>query len=236
MRNERQLKETSSLIDDDDRDDDAKRDEGSEHKRHLKMRGLAGTNYYDMNDFLAREHAVSVKFEYGAKDLGRELGASGADAPEDHRANVPLWWMDGALTPDHAFIDEPPGCLTEEFWKTLEAEDGAKIADLRSVNESYFGFGAAFVDALMRQEDDDGAMETSEGLNRALTKRWQELLLEACGRSDEGSKLERLLTREERVVWEAGRAPQLDYERWKYGRDTKVEATKVIQDAKRMRR
>ena len=101
------------MIDDDDRDDDAKRDEGSEHKRHLKMRGLAGTNYYDMNDFLAREHAVSVKFEYGAKDLGRELGASGADAPEDHRANVPLWWMDGALTPDHAFIDEPPGGLTE---------------------------------------------------------------------------------------------------------------------------
>ena len=122
--------------------------------------------YYDVNDFLAREHAVTVEFVDGASSLGPEVvgkrtthisnkpttpngDADGDDVPREHVARVPVWWLDGELCRD-LLIQET--CTREVFsddvFNKLEAENGAKILDLRSVNESYFGFAACVLSAL----------------------------------------------------------------------------------------
>ena len=64
--------------------------------------------YYDVNDFLAREHAVEVEFASGASTIAPEvLGTRAtrdsngrADVPKEHRALVPLWWLDGEMAND----------------------------------------------------------------------------------------------------------------------------------------
>jgi GINS complex subunit 3 len=214
-------------------------------------------SYYDVNDFLAREYAVSVTFTHGAAGgaLGREFGCErrvggvgdvdDGGVPAETTAKVPLWMLDGDLV-DKLEIAAVPECLSEAFWATLEAEDGAKIADLRTINESYFGFGRRFVEVAAKQlegdaddedyEEDDDVKRIREGLRRAFEKRWSEILVDACGRVEDARKVERTLTREERVLWDAGRASQVAYEKWRYGREAKTEASKLIQDSKRLKR
>ena len=213
--------------------------------------------YYDVNDFLAREHAVTVEFVDGASSLGPEVvgkrtthisnepttpngDADGDDVPREHVARVPVWWLDGELCRDLLIQDT---CAREVFsddvFNKLEAENGAKILDLRSVNESYFGFAACVLSALTIQNDDDEDLlelvgEFRKKIYKAYQKRWREALCESTGRlSDEGAKLERLLTREEREVWNAGREARREYEEYRYGRGGRVVANKLVIDAKR---
>ena len=223
------------------------------HSPTRANRGDMASEYYDMNDFLAREHAVEVEFEDGASSLGPEVMGTRAqisnsttprgdedDVPPEHIARVPVWWLDGELCRD-LLIQEAPEAFSDEVFNALEAENGAKILDLRRVNESYFGFAKCTLAALTKQNqgDEDGmenVRELREKIYRAYQKRWREALCESTGRlSDEGAKLERLLTREEREVWDAGREARRAYEEYRYGRGGRVVANKIVTDAKRRR-
>jgi GINS complex subunit 3 len=223
------------------------------HSSTRSNRGDMASEYYDVNDFLAREHAVTVEFEDGASSLGPEVMGTRAqisnsttprgdedDVPREHIARVPVWWLDGELCRD-LLIQEPPEAFSDEVFNALEAENGAKILDLRRVNESYFGFAKCALAALTKQnQGDEDAMENvrelREKIYRAYQKRWREALCESTGRlSDESAKLERLLTREEREVWDAGREARRAYEEYRYGRGGRVVANKIVTDAKRRR-
>ena len=74
-----------------------------------------------------------------------------------------------------------------------------------------------------------------EKVRRAFARRWSECLCEALGRSDAADAIERSLTREERVIWNAARDAQRAYEAWRYGRGERVVASKMVIDAKRRR-
>jgi GINS complex subunit 3 len=173
--------------------------------------------YYDVNDFLAREHAVEVEFASGASTIAPEvLGTRAtrdsngrADVPKEHRALVPLWWLDGEMAND-VWVCSTPAAFKDDVFDRLKAQDGARITDLRTVCESYFGFARATLDALERDADgDEDAMEPVKKLkkkvNDAFERRWREVLVDACGKMGDDDATERVLTREERRIWDAGR-------------------------------
>ena len=60
--------------------------------------------------------------------------------------------------------------------------------------------------------------------------------VERLSRVRDGDMAERLLSREERRIWDAGRMAQAEYERWRYGRSGRVVATKAVLDNKRQKR
>jgi GINS complex subunit 3 len=62
------------------------------------------------------------------------------------------------------------------------------------------------------------------------------VLVDSIGRVGDDDKTERLLSREERRIWDAGRMAQAEYERWRYGRSGRVVATKAVLDNKRQKR
>lgn len=204
--------------------------------------------YYDANDFLAREYPVDVEIEHGAVGLASELSVDASarvndrDAPAGARTRVPLWWLDGELWRDMLITSHPPE-LSEEVFNALEAPGGGRATDLRGANASYFGFARAYLDALSRQEREDEEEEEEpemvermrEKVRRAFARRWSECLCEALGRSDAADAIERSLTREERVIWNAARDAQRAYEAWRYGRGERVVASKMVIDAKRRR-
>jgi GINS complex subunit 3 len=198
-------------------------------------------DYYDIDDFLAREHAVTVEFASGAATVGPEVigpNSNGrADVPKEQRAPVPLWWLDGEFAND-VDICEMPAAFADDVFALLKAEDGAKITNLRTTCESYFGFARATLDALERQagDDDEGVIELKEKISDALERRWREVLVDSIGRVGDDDKTERLLSREERRIWDAGRMAQAEYERWRYGRSGRVVATKAVLDNKRQKR
>ena len=207
-------------------------------------------DYYDIDDFLAREHAVTVKFDWGAATVGPEVigpkakkDSNGrADVPKEHSAPVPLWWLDGAMANERlVWICERPAAFADDVFALLKAEDGAKITNLRTTCESYFGFARATLDALERDAGDDAeamepVIELKEKISDALERRWREVLVDSIGRVGDDDKTERLLSREERRIWDAGRMAQAEYERWRYGRSGRVVATKAVLDNKRQKR
>lgn len=207
-------------------------------------------DYYDIDDFLAREHAVTVEFARGAATVGPEVigpkakkDSNGrADVPKEHRAPVPLWWLDGAMAKERlVWICERPAAFADDVFALLKAEDGAKITNLRTTCESYFGFARATLDALERDAGDDAeamepVIELKEKISDALERRWREVLVDSIGRVGDDDKTERLLSREERRIWDAGRMAQAEYERWRYGRSGRVVATKAVLDNKRQKR
>ena len=201
------------------------------------------SRYYDVNDFLALDHAVPVSFEKGALGLGAEINASSSsssnDVPRDHACSVPLWWLDGKLV-DELVLTGFPACFRASVFAAIGAENGARIADLRAWNESFFGFGARFAEALSKQcedgDSDEDVMDIRNKLEEAYLRRWREVLWEACGRSTEVGTLERLLTREERETWDEGRRARETYERWRYGRGERIETAKIVRDAKKRQR
>ena len=77
-----------------------------------------------------------------------------ADVPKAHRALVPLWWLDGEMAKD-VWICETPAAFADDVFALLKAEDGAKITNLRTTCESYFGFARATLDALEREAGDE---------------------------------------------------------------------------------
>ena len=79
-------------------------------------------------------------------------------------------------------------------------------------------------------------IELKEKIGDALERRWREVLVDSIGRVGDDDKTERLLTREERRIWDAGRNAQTEYERWRYGRSGRVVATKAVLDNKRQKR
>ena len=195
--------------------------------------------YYDVNDFLAREHAVEVEFASGASTIAPEvLGTRAtrdsngrADVPKEHRALVPLWWLDGEMAND-VWVCSTPAAFKDDVFDRLKAQDGARITDLRTVCESYFGFARATLDALERDADgDEDAMEPVKKLkkkvNDAFERRWREVLVDACGKMGDDDATECVLTREERRIWDAGRMAQTAYERWRYARGERVVATSL---------
>lgn len=203
-------------------------------------------DYYDIDDFLAREHAVTVEFASGAATVGPEVigpNSNGrADVPKEHSAPVPLWWLDGAMANERlVYIWERPAAFADDVFALLKAEDGAKITNLRTTCESYFGFARATLDALERDAGDDAeamepVIELKEKISDALERRWREVLVDSIGRVGDDDKTERLLSREERRIWDAGRMAQAEYERWRYGRSGRVVATKAVLDNKRQKR
>lgn len=209
-------------------------------------------DYYDIDDFLAREHAVTVEFVWGAATVGPEVigpkakkDSNGrADVPKEHSAPVPLWWLDGAMAKERlVWICERPAAFADDVFALLKAEDGAKITNLRTTCESYFGFARATLDALERDalerddaEDMEAVIELKEKISDALERRWREVLVDSIGRVGDDDKTERLLSREERRIWDAGRMAQAEYERWRYGRSGRVVATKAVLDNKRQKR
>jgi hypothetical protein len=210
---------------------------------HASRRPRAMSIYYDINDFLAADHGVPVSFEKGALGLGAEISGSRAPRNEhiarDHAGEVPLWWLEGALV-DELDITGLPACLGNDVFAELGAEQGARIADLRATNESFFGFGAGFASALAKQcddgDEDEDVVLIRDKLEEAYLRRWREVLWEACGRSSDVGKLERLLTREERETWDEGRRSMTTYERWRYGRGERIETAKIVRDAKKKQR
>ena len=203
-------------------------------------------DYYDIDDFLAREHAVTVEFVWGAATVGPEVigpkSNGRADVPKEHSAPVPLWWLDGAMANERlVWICERPAAFADDVFALLKAEDGAKITNLRTTCESYFGFARATLDALERDAGDDAeamepVIELKEKISDALERRWREVLVDSIGRVGDDDKTERLLSREERRIWDAGRMAQAEYERWRYGRSGRVVATKAVLDNKRQKR
>ena len=79
-------------------------------------------------------------------------------------------------------------------------------------------------------------IELKEKIGDALERRWREVLVDSIGRVGDDDKTERLLSREERRIWDAGRIAQAEYERWRYGRSGRVVATKAVLDNKRQKR
>ena len=85
-------------------------------------------DYYDIDDFLAREHAVTVEFVWGAATVGPEVigpkakkDSNGrADVPKEHRAPVPLWWLDGEMAKD-VYICETPAAFADDVFALLKA-------------------------------------------------------------------------------------------------------------------
>ena len=209
--------------------------------------------YYDVNDFLAREHAVTVEFVDGASSLGPEVvgkrtthisnkpttpngDADGDDVPREHVARVPVVAGRGVVSGfAHSGDVHSGGVFGRCVFNKLEAENGAKILDLRSVNESYFGFAACVLSALTIQNDDDEDLlelvgEFRKKIYKAYQKRWREVLCESDGTSERRGR-QRLLTREEREVWNAGR--EAGVREYRYGRGGRVVANKLVIDAKR---
>jgi len=203
--------------------------------------------YHDIDDFLATEHDVPSSFFRGAHALSEAFGSRAReDVGEDFQCALPLWMYDGEELNSLIDIEHLPECFDASVFAKIRSENGARITNLRSVNESFFGFGARLAEALEAQAQalEEGhkqaVMEKAEDLRNdivdAYERRWRDVLFEACGRSSEIQKLERLLTREERKVWDAGRAAQASYENWKNGRGARVEAAKIVLDAKKKQR
>ena len=136
--------------------------------------------YYDVNDFLAREHAVTVEFVDGASSLGPEVvgkrtthisnkpttpngDADGDDVPREHVARVPVWWLDGELCRD-LFIEET--CAREVFsddvFNKLEAENGEPASASTIVEPRYRVFGDAAVVTYVRLQQRGRATTRTE--------------------------------------------------------------------------
>lgn len=174
-------------------------------------------DYYDIDDFLVCEYVVMVEFVWGVVMVGLEVigfkvkkDLNGCvDVLKEYCVFVLLWWLDGEMVKD-VYICEMFVVFVDDVFVLLKVEDGVKIINLRMTCELYFGFVRVMLDVFEWDVGDDVevmelVIELKEKISDVLEWWWWEVLVDLIGRVGDDDKTERLLSREERRIWDAGR-------------------------------
>lgn len=165
------------------------------------------SDYYDIQDILAEEERLPVKFRAGGTQIGRAIDPSCDDDDLKEGAKVDLpFWMVKCLAPRNMVEVKLPKFYGDRVRREVQADPGC--VSVREYCPFFYEFGLKAAPIVPDTSLTDFLVTTFRG-------RYQEVLTRAHSCTDQDfTALKRLLSREEVELMEAGHQSMASHRWW----------------------
>ncbi|KAH7330772.1 hypothetical protein KP509_20G001000 [Ceratopteris richardii] len=177
------------------------------------------SSYYDLDDLLAEEETVSVVFRVAADGVGiLDPGSEDNNVEQGAKVDVPLWLAQDLCQRQAAFINLP-GYFSQRVRKEMQADPGC--VDIRTRCPYFYGVGCKLVPIT-----NDATLGSF--LLYTLRGRYKDILSKAHSAAISSTpKVMQILSREETMLFQAGRDSMTAFKRWRV-EGTRMERAAVL--------
>lgn len=165
------------------------------------------SDYYDIQDILAEEERLPVRFRAGGTQIGRAIDPSCDDDDLKEGAKVDLpYWMAKCLASRNMIEVRLPKFYGERVRREVQADPGC--ISIRECSPFFYNFGLKAAPMVPDRSLPLFLLTTFRG-------RYQEVLARAHSCTDQDlTALKRLLSREEKELMEAGHQSMASHRWW----------------------